>query len=328
MATSVFLRSGSSIASSSWRGASSITAIGSSNNIYKFTSTSSNKIINSISSSSIGRCFSTKQPIDIASFPPSRIRNFSIIAHIDHGKTTLSTKLLTLTGTLPKNIYGSGEESLGQQEKNENRREQYLDKLQVEKERGITVKAQTCTMIYHNKSDDKQYMLNLIDTPGHVDFTYEVSRSLMACQGAILVVDACQGVQAQTMANYYLALEAGLEVVPLINKIDLPTANVDLVCQQLKDTFGFHPADVLQVSAKTGIGIAEILPAVIDRIPPPALSDEEEALGEYQADVRGDGLRPDASRARVDGLALYRPGRLHDTGYEDNIRGTCRRHIL
>eukprot|EP01132_Coremiostelium_polycephalum_P003797 gene3797-4726_t len=188
----------------------------------------------------------------------------------DHGKTTLSTKLLTLTGTLPTNIYGSGEDSLGQKEKSENRREQYLDKLQVEKERGITVKAQTCSMIYENKSvDGQKYLLNLIDTPGHVDFNYEVSRSLMACQGALLVVDACQGVQAQTMANYYLALDSGLEVIPVINKIDLPTANVDLVKQQLKDAFGFHPDDAILVSAKTGVGIVDILPAVIDRIPPP-----------------------------------------------------------
>ncbi|KYQ89677.1 GTP-binding protein [Tieghemostelium lacteum] len=211
-------------------------------------------------------------PVDISSYPPERIRNFSIIAHIDHGKTTLSTKLLSLTGTLPKNIYGSGEESLEQREKNENRREQYLDKLQVEKERGITVKAQTCSMIYKNAKDQKQYLLNLIDTPGHVDFNYEVTRSLMACQGALLVIDACQGVQAQTMANYYLALESGLEVIPVINKIDLPTANVERVKEELRSVFGFHPDDAILVSAKTGVGIKDILPAVIDRIPPPTAS--------------------------------------------------------
>ncbi|EGC29292.1 hypothetical protein DICPUDRAFT_43053 [Dictyostelium purpureum] len=192
--------------------------------------------------------------MDVSSFTPDRIRNFSIIAHIDHGKTTLSTKLLSLTGTLPEKIYGK----------------QYLDKLQVEKERGITVKAQTCTMIYRNKEDGKDYLLNLIDTPGHVDFNYEVSRSLMACQGALLVVDAVQGVQAQTMANFYLALDAGLEVIPVINKIDLPTADVNRVKQELKDVFGFHPDDCVLVSAKTGIGIKDILPAVIERIPPPS----------------------------------------------------------
>eukprot|EP01133_Synstelium_polycarpum_P003469 gene3469-3948_t len=214
----------------------------------------------------------TKERIDMKIFPPSRIRNFSIIAHIDHGKTTLSTKLLTLTGTLPKNIYGAGEDSLDVNKvaKNENRREQYLDKLQVEKERGITVKAQSCSIIYDNKVDGHKYLLNLIDTPGHVDFSYEVSRSLMACQGALLVVDACQGVQAQTMANYYLALDAGLEVVPVINKIDLPTANADMVKEQLRNTFGFHPEDIVAVSAKTGVGITDILPAVIDRVPPPS----------------------------------------------------------
>ncbi|GAM17288.1 hypothetical protein SAMD00019534_004630 [Acytostelium subglobosum LB1] len=212
-----------------------------------------------------------KEKVDVTQYPPSRVRNFSIIAHIDHGKTTLSTKLLSLTGTLPKNIYGSGEDSLdlSKQIKSDNRREQYLDKLQVEKERGITVKAQSCSMVYHNKVDGHKYLLNLIDTPGHVDFNYEVSRSLMACQGALLVVDACQGVQAQTMANYYLALDSGLEVVPVINKIDLPTANVDMVLEQLQSTFGFHPQDVLCVSAKSGVGITEILPAVIDRVPPP-----------------------------------------------------------
>ncbi|KAN0050997.1 hypothetical protein ACTA71_006742 [Dictyostelium dimigraforme] len=221
------------------------------------------------SKSSSSTTAKTEEKIDLSGYTTDRIRNFSIIAHIDHGKTTLSTKLLSLTGTLPKNIYGSGEDSLVQKEKSEERREQYLDKLQVEKERGITVKAQTCTMKYHNKEDGKDYLLNLIDTPGHVDFSYEVSRSLMACQGALLVVDAVQGVQAQTMANYYLALDSGLEVIPVINKVDLPTADVDRVKQELKDTFGFHPDDAVLVSAKTGVGITDILPAVIDRIPPP-----------------------------------------------------------
>jgi len=214
-------------------------------------------------------CTYTPEKINVASFPPKKVRNFSIIAHIDHGKTTLSTKLLSYTGTLPKNIYGSGEDSLGLKEKNENRRDQYLDKLQVEKERGITVKAQTCSMVYKYGEDGENYLLNLIDTPGHVDFNYEVSRSLMACQGALLVVDACQGIQAQTMANFYLALDSGLEVIPVINKIDLPTANVEMVKKQLKDTFGFHPDDCVLVSAKTGIGIPDIFPAVVERVPPP-----------------------------------------------------------
>ncbi|MQL93987.1 hypothetical protein Taro_026637 [Colocasia esculenta] len=194
--------------------------------------------------------------------PPERIRNFSIIAHIDHGKSTLADRLLELTGTIKK---GHGQP-------------QYLDKLQVERERGITVKAQTATMFYkhtfgssgasrEHKAND--FLLNLIDTPGHVDFSYEVSRSLAACQGALLVVDAAQGVQAQTVANFYLAFESNLTIIPIINKIDQPTADPDRVKAQLKSLFDLDPSDVLLTSAKTGQGLEQVIPAVIERIPSP-----------------------------------------------------------
>ncbi|CAO2820902.1 unnamed protein product [Amaranthus hypochondriacus] len=200
--------------------------------------------------------------VDLSKFPPERIRNFSIIAHVDHGKSTLADRLLELTGTIKK---GHGQP-------------QYLDKLQVERERGITVKAQTATMFYRNNpllatsgtiEDSSMFLLNLIDTPGHVDFSYEVSRSLAACQGALLVVDAAQGVQAQTVANFYLAFESNLSIIPVINKIDQPTADPDRVMSQLKSMFDLEPKDALLTSAKTGQGLEHILPAVIERIPPP-----------------------------------------------------------
>ncbi|KAI9120963.1 hypothetical protein K1719_007996 [Acacia pycnantha] len=200
--------------------------------------------------------------IDLTQHPPELIRNFSIIAHIDHGKSTLADRLLELTGTIKK---GHGQP-------------QYLDKLQVERERGITVKAQTATMFYKHSiqeatcSDDQgpaNFLLNLIDTPGHVDFSYEVSRSLAACQGALLVVDAAQGVQAQTVANFYLAFESNLTIIPVINKIDQPTADPDGVKAQLKSMFDLDPSDALLTSAKTGQGLEQVLPAVIERIPPP-----------------------------------------------------------
>lgn len=200
--------------------------------------------------------------IDLSQYPPERIRNFSIIAHVDHGKSTLADRLLELTGTIRK---GHGQP-------------QYLDKLQVERERGITVKAQTAAMFHrhvvdHLYSSDAQmaptYLLNLIDTPGHVDFSYEVSRSLAACQGALLVVDAAQGVQAQTVANFYLAFESNLSIIPVINKIDQPTADPERVKAQLKSLFDLDPKDALLTSAKTGQGLEQVLPSVIERIPPP-----------------------------------------------------------
>ncbi|XP_049372414.1 translation factor GUF1 homolog, mitochondrial isoform X1 [Solanum verrucosum] len=193
--------------------------------------------------------------IDLNQYLSDNIRNFSIIAHVDHGKSTLADRLLELTGTIRK---GHGQP-------------QYLDKLQVERERGITVKAQTATMFHRHKflGSDTDFLLNLIDTPGHVDFSYEVSRSLAACQGALLVVDAAQGVQAQTVANFYLAFESNLAIIPVINKIDQPTADPDRVKAQLKSMFDLNPSDVLLTSAKTGLGLEQVLPAAIERIPPP-----------------------------------------------------------
>jgi elongation factor 4 len=189
--------------------------------------------------------------INLKNFTPDRIRNFSIIAHIDHGKSTLSDRLLQITGTLSDRV----------------KAEQFLDKLQVEKERGITVKAQTASMIYEYEGN--LYLLNLIDTPGHVDFSYEVSRSLYACQGALLLVDASQGVEAQTMANFFLAFEQDLAIVPVINKIDLPTADIESATRQLDKLFDFKANEIVLASAKAGLGIKDVLEAVIKRIPQP-----------------------------------------------------------
>jgi GTP-binding protein LepA len=180
------------------------------------------------------------------------IRNFCIIAHIDHGKSTLADRMLQLTGVV-------GERQM---------RAQYLDRMDIERERGITIKSQAVRLPWAGP-DGRQYVLNLIDTPGHVDFSYEVSRSLAACEGAILLVDAAQGIEAQTLANLYLALEAGLHLIPVLNKIDLPAAQPGKFAGELAGIIGCDPSDVLRVSAKTGEGVAELLNAVVAQVPPP-----------------------------------------------------------
>ncbi len=184
--------------------------------------------------------------------PQHRLRNFSIIAHVDHGKSTLADRFLEVTHTLDKRQMTS----------------QVLDSMDLEREKGITIKARA-VRLEHTARDGKRYGLNLIDTPGHVDFSYEVSRSLQACEGAILVVDAAQGIEAQTLANVYLALAQDLVIIPVLNKIDLPSAQPELVIEELENVLAIPREEVIMVSAKDGTNVLEVLEAIVERIPPP-----------------------------------------------------------
>ncbi|KAJ7632858.1 P-loop containing nucleoside triphosphate hydrolase protein [Roridomyces roridus] len=208
----------------------------------------------SVTFSTSSRWSAAAKPVSMEDYTCDLIRNFSIIAHIDHGKSTLADRLLELTGTIKKKEVGKNE--------------QVLDKLKVERERGITVKAQTASMIH--TVDGRQHILNLIDTPGHVDFAWEVSRSMAACQGALLLVDASQGVQAQTISVFHIARERGLKIIPVLNKIDLPAAQPELLAAQMESTFGIDPAEIISISAKTGKGVDAVLKAIVERIPPPS----------------------------------------------------------
>lgn len=209
-----------------------------------------------------------------------RIRNFSIVAHIDHGKSTLADRLIEYTGTLSSREMD----------------EQVLDSMELEQERGITIKSKAVRLVY--KRDDGEYILNLIDTPGHVDFTYEVSRSLQACEGAILVVDATQGVQAQTLANCYLAMDNNLEIVPVINKIDLPSARVEEVVKEIEDVIGIEAINAPKISAKTGLNIKDVLEAIVEHIPAP-IGDEDLPLRALIFDSTYDAYKGVVSFVRI-----------------------------
>jgi len=227
----------------------------------------------------------SRPSIDLSLFPPDRIRNFCIIAHVDHGKSTLADRLLEITGTISRDA----------------KNEQVLDRLPVERERGITVKAQSAALIHQRHGES--YLLNLIDTPGHVDFNFEVSRSLRACQGVILLIDANQGIQAQTVANFFLAFELDLTIIPVLNKIDLKLAKPEEVSKQVMQLFDMNYNDILRISAKYGTGVTDILDAIVDRIPSPVCVSSEPCrallFDSWYANYRGVGCSVAMTNGRL-----------------------------
>ncbi len=237
------------------------------------------------------------------------IRNFSIIAHIDHGKSTLADRIIQMCGGLSDREMEA----------------QVLDSMDLERERGITIKAQTAALSYKAR-DGKVYNLNLIDTPGHVDFSYEVSRSLAACEGALLVVDASQGVEAQTVANCYTAIELGVEVVPVLNKIDLPAADPENAIEEIEDVIGIDATDATRCSAKTGLGVEDVLESLIAKVPPPK-GDPDAPLQALIIDSWFDNYVGVVMLVRIVNGTLRPEGQDQDDGHRRAVSGRARRRV-